>query len=573
MEFRLASVAFIAVIATYLFLGGMGDTGFGNQHPSDAAYNLLARGLMHGQLSLDKEAPPSLAQLGDPYDPSANGAARDPRDRLNDLSYFHGKLYLYFGIAPALFVFIPWHLVTGGWLPHWTAVVLLCSFVEASGQPVPRPGDQAEGVSRFQAVDPGDLHAGPRAAGSYAPLLVARADSGGKSRSPSAISSASLVALRCLWVAYNDSGHTARWIAVASAAFGVAFAARPTVLPNAAILLIPFLSRENRRSVSAWVACVLPVAICGLGVALYNAARFGSPFDFGMTYQLAGVYVARLHTFSPSYIGTNLGFYLFQGVRWSSIFPFTHEPALGPLLANLPANHGGVQQISGALFNAPILWAAVGVPLYLGFWRRDRRLLLIAVSAAWVALSSLALLSFFYGACSRYQFEFVPAIALLASMGILAIDSVSVGRLGAVARCALIPALLVSCAFPVLYGIERCTTDHNVSGITYLAYGDIPAAAREFDDAQFLSPRNPVSRLGSGMMLSLEGRRREAMAQFTALIHDFPDYAMAHLSLGSLLVQEGRMGAAIAQFKDAHRLDPQDAAISAALAAALKGEK
>jgi len=94
MEFRLASVAFIVVLATYLFLGGMGDTGFGNQHPRDAAYNLLARGLLQGHLSLDREAPPVLASLSDPYDPAANGAARDPRDRLNDLSYFHGKLYL-----------------------------------------------------------------------------------------------------------------------------------------------------------------------------------------------------------------------------------------------------------------------------------------------------------------------------------------------------------------------------------------------------------------------------------------------------------------------------------------------
>jgi tetratricopeptide (TPR) repeat protein len=569
MEYRLASVAFIAVIATYLFLGGMGDTGFGNQRPNDAAYNLLARGLMHGHLSLDKEAPPMLAQLGDPYDPSTNGAARDPRDRLNDLSYFHGKLYLYFGIAPALFVFIPWHLVTGGWLPHWTAVVLLCSF----GLLVNLSLIQAIKQSVFPDSKPWLLAICTLVLGlgSYAPLLVARADMW---EVPIAFSYLCVsVALRCLWVAYNDSDHPARWIAIASAAFGFAFAARPTVLPNAAILLIPFLSRETRGSVSAWMAAVLPVALCGLGVALYNAARFGNPFDFGMTYQLAGVYVARLHTFSPSYIGTNLGFYLFQGVRWSSIFPFTHEPALGPLMAKLPPNHGGVQQISGALFNAPILWAAVGVPLYLGFWRRDRRLLSIAASASWVALSSLGLLSFFYGACSRYQFEFVPAMALVASMGILAIDRVSVGTLGTVARCLLIPALLVSCAFPVLYGIERCTTDHNISGFTYLAYGDIPSAAREFDDAQFLSPRNPVSRLGSGTMLSLEGRRREAMAEFVALIHDFPDYAMAHLSLGSLLAQEGRTGAAIAQLKEAHSLDPQDAAIAAALAAALKDEK
>jgi tetratricopeptide (TPR) repeat protein len=569
MEFRLASVAFIVVLATYLFLGGMGDTGFGNQHPRDAAYNLLARGLLQGHLSLDREAPPVLARLSDPYDPAANGAARDPRDRLNDLSYFHGKLYLYFGIAPALFVFIPWHLVTGGWLPHWTAVVLLCSF----GLLVNLSLLQAIKLRVFPESKPWILAIGTLVLGfgSYAPLLVARADMW---EVPIAFSYLSVsLALRCLWVAFGDPVTSARWIALASAAFGLAFAARPTVLPNAAILLLPFLSRENRRSAAAWAAAVVPVTLCGLGVALYNAERFGNPFDFGMTYQLAGVYVARLHTFSPSYLWTDLGFYLFQGVRWSLIFPFTHEPDLAALRATLPLNHGGVQQISGALFNEPILWAAVAVPLFIRYWRRERRLTLIALSAGWVALSSLVLLSFFYGACSRYQFEFVPAMALLASIGIMAIDCASAGRLGRWARYALVPALLVSCAFPVLYGIERCTTDHNISGITYLAYGDIPAAAREFDDAQFLSPRNPMSRLGTGMMLVLEGRRREAQADLEALVRDFPDYATAHVSLGSLLAQEGHRGEAIWHLREAHRLDPEDAAIDAALAAELKAGK
>src|ERR1035438_1983943 len=128
MEFRLASAAFIAVFATYLFLGGIGVTDRGNPHPSDAAFNLLARGLLSGHLYIDKEVPPVLEQLKDPYDPSANRAVRDdPRYRLHDFSYYRGKLYLYFGVPPALFLFVPWHLVTGGWLAHWAAVVFLCS--------------------------------------------------------------------------------------------------------------------------------------------------------------------------------------------------------------------------------------------------------------------------------------------------------------------------------------------------------------------------------------------------------------------------------------------------------------
>src|ERR1019366_4632927 len=109
MGFRLASAAFIAVFAAYLFLGGMGVTDRGNPEAGEAPYNLLARGLLSGHPYAAREAPAALAALRDPYDPQANGVFRDdPRYRLHDFSYYRGRLYLYFGAAPALLVFLPW---------------------------------------------------------------------------------------------------------------------------------------------------------------------------------------------------------------------------------------------------------------------------------------------------------------------------------------------------------------------------------------------------------------------------------------------------------------------------------
>jgi tetratricopeptide (TPR) repeat protein len=565
MEFRLASAAFIAVFATYLFLGGMGLTDPGNPHSRDAPYNLLARGLLSGHLYVDREAPPILAQLKDPYDPDANMAARDVRGRLHDFSYFRGRLYLYFGIAPALLVFVPWHLLTGGWLPHWVAVVLLCSAgllvnlslvsaVKARILPDARPW-----LAAICTLILG--------LGSGAPLLAARADMW---EVPIAFSYLSVsLALRCLWEAYASPGRSARWIAFASAALGAAFAARPTALTNAAILLIPFVSRETRRNAWAWVAAAVPLALCGAGVALYNAGRFGNPVEFGWRYTLE----RYPNAFSTGFVWTNLGFYLVQGVRWWSIFPFVHERQLDPLHVHLPPGHVGAEHISGALLNAPILLAALAVPALIRLRRHDRALLLLAVSAAWVAASSLALFSCFYFACARYQFEFVPALALLASVGVLAIEGAWGGRLRAVARCAWIPALAMSAVFPVLYGIDRCALDHNIYGFSRLAYGDLPGAGHEFETAQSLSPGNPHSRLGFGMILALQGRQPEAHAALEALTRDFPDYAMGHFFLGNVLSSEGRPDEAIAQFRAAHRLDPENAAISAGLDSALARKK
>jgi len=569
MEFRLASAAFIVVLATYLFLGRMGVTDRDNPEPRDAAYNLLARGLLSGHLYLDREAPPILTQLRDPYDPDANNAARhDPRYRLHDFSYYGGRLYLYFGIAPALFVFIPWHLLTGAWLTHWASVVFLCSaglLVNLFLVRAIKARDFPDSPAWMTAVSTLIL-----GLASYAPLLAARADMW---EIPIAFCYFSVsVALRSLWEAFGNPGHSAKWIALASAAIGAAFAARPTVLPNAAILFVPFISRETRGSAWSWVAAVVPLALCGAGVALYNALRFGDPLDFGMRYQLAGVYVSKLHAFSASYVWTNLRFYLFQGVRWSSIFPFTHEPLLGPLRARLPLNHGGVEQISGALLNAPILWAAAAVPALIGPRHRDHGLLLVSVSAAWVALSSLITLSLFFGACSRYQFEFVPELALLASVGVMGMEGARMGRLRAIAGCAWIPALVISSAFPVLYGIERCASDHNYSGIAYLEHGDVSGAGREFEAARFLSPRNPFTRLGSGVMLIVERKPAEARAVLQSLVRDFPDYAKARFSLANLLLGEGHLDEAIVHFRAAHQLEPDNAIIGAALDTALANQ-
>ena len=62
-------------------------------------YNLLVEGFRSGQLNLQREVPPGLAQLADPYDPIANEPYRWIEGcPLHDLSYYQGRLYLYVAI-------------------------------------------------------------------------------------------------------------------------------------------------------------------------------------------------------------------------------------------------------------------------------------------------------------------------------------------------------------------------------------------------------------------------------------------------------------------------------------------
>src|SRR5208282_3378579 len=115
------------VIGVYAYMSLPGDWEKFGQNAADSSYNLLVQGFRAGQLSLKKEAPPGLAELADPYDPPANEVYRFSPYRMQDLSYYKGHLYLYFGVTPALILFWPFAALTGHYLSHRLAVLVFCA--------------------------------------------------------------------------------------------------------------------------------------------------------------------------------------------------------------------------------------------------------------------------------------------------------------------------------------------------------------------------------------------------------------------------------------------------------------
>src|SRR5690242_16165287 len=110
----------LGTIALYAAIAWTRVSELGNGTAQAACYNLLVDGFRAGQLSPKLDAPPGLPALADPYDPGANSVFRGDSftgtGRLHDLSYYRGRLYLYFGVAPALLLFWPYEMVTGHYL-------------------------------------------------------------------------------------------------------------------------------------------------------------------------------------------------------------------------------------------------------------------------------------------------------------------------------------------------------------------------------------------------------------------------------------------------------------------------
>jgi hypothetical protein len=120
------------VIGVFAWSAQPGALRFKSPRTEDSFYNLLVRGFRAGQLNLKKEAPPGLAQLADPYDPAVNAAYISD---VYDMSYYKGKIYLYFGVTPALVLYWPYVTLTGHYLGDKTAVVIFFAlgFLVAAG--------------------------------------------------------------------------------------------------------------------------------------------------------------------------------------------------------------------------------------------------------------------------------------------------------------------------------------------------------------------------------------------------------------------------------------------------------
>src|ERR1017187_2062860 len=350
----------VLVIGMYAYMVESGPLEQVSPDPSDAYYNSLVQGFRAGQLNLKKEVPPAFAQLTDPYDPAANMPYWAPPSRLLDLSYYHGKLYMYWGVTPALILFWPYAALTGRYLFHSQAVVIFCAigFLASVGL--------LYGIWRryFAEVRVGVVAACALALGlaTGVPLLLPWADIYEVSISCGYM--LTMLALGALWRAWHEPESRKRsgWLAAASVAYGLAVGARPTLLFGAVILLAPVVItwREGRsRKLLVLLAALGPIALVGLGLMIYNYQRFGSPFEFGQHYQLAGERQVTRQFFRLDYLWFNFRVYFLAPAHWSVRTPYVHGITVPPL----PAGYSQVRNPFGILTSIPVVWLALAVPL------------------------------------------------------------------------------------------------------------------------------------------------------------------------------------------------------------------
>jgi hypothetical protein len=379
-------------------------------------YEYLAEGFVHGHTYLSVEPAPELLKLRDPYDPAANKPYR-----VWDASLYQGKYYLYYGPAPAAVLMLPWRVLTGRALPQRLAVAafaaiglagLFLLLWEVRKRHFPRLS--AAALAGIAVVS---FHA------SWLPVILRR---------PGFWEMPIVSAVACLWWAvyflwkFHDSGGRARWALAGGVALALLMGCRVTFVFAAAVITFLFLvplGGPGSRGTRKWGAALVPAVVAcagGIGLLLYNYARFGRWLEFGQSYQLWGEGYRGLHFFSPANTLFNAQVYIFSLPEAGPYFPFLHSFWTD----DRPAGYMGFEEIYGVIFMMPVHLA--GFVACGWAWRNRANL---GTRAAGVALASSVCASVFAalilfswgGACSRYLTELLGGWTVATSVGLMSV--------------------------------------------------------------------------------------------------------------------------------------------------------
>ena len=240
------------------------------------------------------------------------------------------------------------------------------------------------------------------------------------------------------------------------------------------------------------------------------------------------------------------------------------------VLPPLPPGHGSVEVPFGILANIPLAWLALALPLA---WRSRS---VETVSALRWFLTAVALLfgssaltiGLFYFTAVRYEVEFLPALLLLAAVGILGLEQALADRPAwrHAARWFWGLLLGLSLVFNLLASVVYHAEAHDTLGVQLSQAGKPSEAVGQFEQALRLYPDYPKAHLNLGIAMEQMGRVHDAIEQYEQALHLNPDYAKAHLNLAVALEHSGKVPDAIQHYQQALRINPDLADARNALA-------
>ena len=393
------------------------------QHDTGNQLGALASSLLDGRLDLALDPPQALVEMDNPYDTAARQAQAP--DALWDVAFRNGRYYVYFGVVPCLLFQLPFELLTGiPDLPNCAGMMVMAV---------------AAVIAAFGLVRQAARRWFPdiRAA---AYLLASTAVAGcgqlyylllrGAVYEYVILCGASFVML-ALWqwmaAANTPDSHRGRMLAhliAGSLCMALVAGCRPQ-MEIFAFLALPIFRRRyltekrlfSRRGAAEFVLFALPFVLVAAGLMWYNAARFGSPFDFGANYNLTSNDMTQ-RGFSAGRLGTAAFYYLLAPPALKAVFPFVDSIRVS---TNYVGRTTSELIYGGILTCTPFLWVFALLPLL----RRRLAAKRLWGIVGWILASALLLCLLdaeMAGILYRYLMDFALPLTFAAALCWLAAD-------------------------------------------------------------------------------------------------------------------------------------------------------
>ena len=403
-----------------------------------------------GQVSLLKEPSKELLDMEHPYEWAAreNGDVDYQWDHL----LYNGKYYSYYGIAPVLVLFLPYHLLTGYYFPTDYACLIFgllgTAFLAAAYCALMRRRMRQVPFNIAMAGLLILLTATGIQFSVYRPYFYEMAEASGFM----------FFALGLYFMATSgllrDKPIRLYRLTLAAVAVSLAVLSRPTfaLYALAAVVWLWFglepyrrqqaRPEQKRHMVRYVLAALLPYVVFGLLQMAYNYARFGSVFEFGIQYSLTindfthTEYYGRLAAISLYNLlfalpQLTLSFPFIKGgihqLETNAYYYFETSQALGLLWRALPL--GGLAYAPRAL--RPMSWrkrgkllAIVGIPaviiplILMAMTWESGYALRYSVDFAWqLVLAGMLVCFYVYGRCGNPRMRrFLTTVMLVSAI-------------------------------------------------------------------------------------------------------------------------------------------------------------
>ncbi len=392
-------------------------------------YTQLADAFSKGQLHVDAQPGAALLAAEDPYSPTG----RPPFNTdIWDMSLYKGRLYLYWGPVPALLI-LPIQFITKAPITDiYPVYFFFCGLLIFNSLIILKLWRMF-----FANVPIRNVVASIFLIGLILPMLWCL-------NKPevyqAAIGAGQFFLMGGIYFAISafgkDGAANKRDLFLAGLFWVCSVGSRAmNVLPL--FFIVPFILAWTFKNmpkpicrakyIQTAAALLLPLIAGGFALGWYNWARFDSPFEFGLRYQITIHNLNQIMplTFQADYFLPNLYAYVFQPFEFVEKFPFIQPAASAGFFEKFNITPPKIYysgRMVGLLIHAPFLILA-----FLPFFQKDetaeegiprdpRCKFAVVLLAASFLINILSLLFFFF-AVLRYSVDVISPITLLAILG------------------------------------------------------------------------------------------------------------------------------------------------------------